>query len=151
RWLSAETITVPAGHARCAACGTRLGDTSIVTCSGISRTYPSVISISAAVDQRLGCITHSNFRGKQGTMSDADRSNLAHGHGERRMPKTIVRRSGVRRFLRRMIDGLGLLPLYFRVSEWLISRGTARAPRLDVDGIPIPPRLLITQVAGGPD
>jgi SAM-dependent methyltransferase len=46
---------------------------------------------------------------------------------------------------------LRLLPLYFRIVEWRVSRRAPPPPRFDERGIPIPPRLLITRVAGEPD
>jgi SAM-dependent methyltransferase len=60
-------------------------------------------------------------------------------------------RSRVRRYLRSAFDAANLLPLYFRLSEWRLAHSVPRPPRCDVDGVPIPSRLLVTQVVGEPD
>ena len=51
----------------------------------------------------------------------------------------------------RLFTALGLMPAYFRIVEWRLSRTAPPPPPFDDAGVPIPPRLLITQVAGEPD
>ena len=45
---------------------------------------------------------------------------------------------------------LGLARLYFRAHEWRVTLERERPP-VDIDGIPMPPRYLMTLVAGTPD
>ncbi len=59
--------------------------------------------------------------------------------------------SSARRVLGVVFRWMGLLPLYFRLVEWRLSRTAPPPPPFDESGVPIPPRLLITQVAGEPD
>jgi len=56
-----------------------------------------------------------------------------------------------RRVLGAAIARLGLTPVYFRLVEWRLSRSAPPPPAFDETGVRIPPRLLITQVAGEPD
>lgn len=59
--------------------------------------------------------------------------------------------SSTRRTFGLVFSWLGLMPLYFRFVEWRLSRTAPPPPPFDESGVPIPPRLLITQVAGEPD
>ncbi len=57
---------------------------------------------------------------------------------------------GVKQFVRGTMERLGLARLYFRAHEWRVTLGRERPPAA-VDGVPMPPRYLMTLVAGTPD
>jgi len=57
----------------------------------------------------------------------------------------------LRRFARDAVYQLGLASLFFRLSEWRLSRSAAAAPAADEGGVPIPPPYLMTLVAGHAD
>ncbi len=54
----------------------------------------------------------------------------------------------IKRAVRGALDRLELSGLYYRLFEWRLSLKGEAAPPADASGLPIPPRYLITQVAG---